>query len=462
MRKCEKKIDARRIYGCRRRLFDKYKERTGALILGGALLLLPPDVGARTAVPSTLFISPPPFILMVRREMQVPPETAQRQLPPAIMHATPSKRGSKQQAERPLLLERANSIELAMIAHHLPFEISQLGRSFMGIVRDYLPVRSVSQLQAFLNNEGFRDFQAERLRGGSFDVFTIYSLFSLLQYQQATAPAAESARATECLVRLRTLIYPMIYDGNPDDQAEVERATEEFLHVAGFRGTSPRAQITDAQQLLGRHGHEDFENQPVPSIGQFGKRTLFALLAYSAGLDAASTRELVSRTLARAPQLPRLGRPELVPGRGFPQIPYPIPNYHFTPARGRWGYNRGSFGTISRRGYIHPAIDLFAPIGARLESPVDGTVVHLTRADTSRIGGNSVTIRARDGTYYYFAHMDRIMVQEGRPVRAGMQIGTVGNTGSAENTTPHCHFEVYIIRGGRRFHLDPDDIFVRP
>jgi murein DD-endopeptidase MepM/ murein hydrolase activator NlpD len=45
--------------------------------------------------------------------------------------------------------------------------------------------------------------------------------------------------------------------------------------------------------------------------------------------------------------------------------------------------------------------------------------------------------------YLYFAHLETREVERGDQVRAGQQIGTVGNTGNARYTRPHLHFGIY-------------------
>ncbi|MEW6722452.1 MAG: M23 family metallopeptidase, partial [Candidatus Micrarchaeota archaeon] len=374
---------------------------------------------------------------------------------PALF-SRPVKVGGKESMERSLILERANGIELAILANHIPFEAERAGAALIRIARGQLPVRSVADLQRFLNSEGIRDYEGRELAGGRFDVYTIYSLFRYLHLRQSdfNATRAERRQAAETLLRLRTVIYPLIYDRNPSEGllASVSR----FYRDCGFRNGG------ELQSFLGREGYRDFGNQPIPQIGEMGRRTLFALLSFAGDFRPDETPAIVADALRSAPRMPRIGAPQLSPGTALAHIPYPIPDYHFTPRSGNWGYNRGSFGTISRRGYLHPAIDLFAPLGARLVSPVEGTVVEVTSARDTRIGGNTVTIRDRSGTYYYFAHLDEVSVRQGDPVSAGTQIGRVGQTGSAEGTTPHCHFEIYRLRGRQRIHYNPDDVFMRP
>src|SRR5690606_5480939 len=65
------------------------------------------------------------------------------------------------------------------------------------------------------------------------------------------------------------------------------------------------------------------------------------------------------------------------------------------------------------------------------------------------IGGKVIWMRP-DGedVELYYAHLDRQDVRPGERVRAGDQIGLVGNTGNARGTSPHLHFGVYQRRTG--------------
>ncbi|NLG63534.1 MAG: M23 family metallopeptidase, partial [Candidatus Cloacimonetes bacterium] len=71
------------------------------------------------------------------------------------------------------------------------------------------------------------------------------------------------------------------------------------------------------------------------------------------------------------------------------------------------------------------------------------------------IGGKVIWMRP-DGedVELYYAHLDRQDVRPGERVRAGDQIGLVGNTGNARGTSPHLHFGVY--RNGGRVAINPE------
>lgn len=94
----------------------------------------------------------------------------------------------------------------------------------------------------------------------------------------------------------------------------------------------------------------------------------------------------------------------------------------------------------------HEGTDVFAAKGTPVVASADGK---LTVQRDSAVGGNAVRITEADGTYYYYAHLDRFAVgiEDGNRVRKGDIIGFVGRTGNAEGGAPHLHFEIH-PRGG--------------
>lgn len=90
---------------------------------------------------------------------------------------------------------------------------------------------------------------------------------------------------------------------------------------------------------------------------------------------------------------------------------------------------------------LHEGTDLFAERGTPLRSPTVGTV----RFGEGGLGGISVYVTQSDGTYFYFAHLDRRPpgLKNGQLVATGDIIGFVGTTGNAAGGSPHLHFEVH-------------------
>ena len=91
---------------------------------------------------------------------------------------------------------------------------------------------------------------------------------------------------------------------------------------------------------------------------------------------------------------------------------------------------------------LHLGNDIFAARSTKVRAPVGGTVRHVTGA----IAGHAFYLAGDDGTTYYGSHLDTLG-RAGR-VSAGEIIGTVGNTGIAQTTPPHLHFEIHPGGGG--------------
>ena len=62
-----------------------------------------------------------------------------------------------------------------------------------------------------------------------------------------------------------------------------------------------------------------------------------------------------------------------------------------------------------------------------------------------RLGGWRLWLIDAAGDEFYYAHLERYssLAVNGRRVKAGQLLGYVGNTGDAEETPPHLHFEIH-------------------
>lgn len=94
----------------------------------------------------------------------------------------------------------------------------------------------------------------------------------------------------------------------------------------------------------------------------------------------------------------------------------------------------------------HHGVEFQNPFGTSVFSAGDGVVVFADADKTTKFSpwtnfyGNVIIIRHPGEIYTLYAHLSAILVQAGDEVRAGDEIGKVGQTGGA--TGPHLHFEV--------------------
>lgn len=100
-------------------------------------------------------------------------------------------------------------------------------------------------------------------------------------------------------------------------------------------------------------------------------------------------------------------------------------------------YGRKSAGY--KKGY-HSGIDLVADEKDKyIYSVGQGRVVKV--GDDPKGWGNYVIVREDDGHDVLYAHLDRVIINEGRLAIPGSLIGIQGSTG--RSTGPHLHFEVW-------------------
>lgn len=98
-----------------------------------------------------------------------------------------------------------------------------------------------------------------------------------------------------------------------------------------------------------------------------------------------------------------------------------------------WGFPRSG-------GRTHKGVDMFAKRGTPTPAVTSGVV----RMRTVNLGGIVSYLYGDDGNKYYYAHLDGYPegLREGQRVERGQAIGFVGNSGNAEGTSPHLHFEI--------------------
>ena len=92
----------------------------------------------------------------------------------------------------------------------------------------------------------------------------------------------------------------------------------------------------------------------------------------------------------------------------------------------------------------HHGEDIFAPLGAPLLAVADGT---LFSVGWNNRGGYRLWLRDRQGNQFYYAHLSAFspLAVDGNEVKAGDVIGFLGNTGDAQTTPYHLHFEIHPV-----------------
>jgi murein DD-endopeptidase MepM/ murein hydrolase activator NlpD len=151
---------------------------------------------------------------------------------------------------------------------------------------------------------------------------------------------------------------------------------------------------------------------------------------------APTTPKAPGQTRPNGAQLPMLGvpsglQPKLTAGG------YVFPVYGPASFTDTYGAFRGDV-----PGNWHHGDDIFAPLGAPILACAEGIVFSV---GWNNVGGNRLWLRDSQGNEFYYAHLSAFtpLAKNGHRVKAGEVIGFVGNTGDAEATPPHLHFEVH-------------------
>lgn len=115
-----------------------------------------------------------------------------------------------------------------------------------------------------------------------------------------------------------------------------------------------------------------------------------------------------------------------------------------------------TYGDYRSGGRRHKGNDLLAPRMTEVYAVADGVVIHV---GTNRLSGRNVRIEHEEGWTSHYVHLNNDNlgtddgnapwtltvapgVEEGMAVSKGQLIGWVGDSGNAEGTTTHTHFEL--------------------
>jgi murein DD-endopeptidase MepM/ murein hydrolase activator NlpD len=96
-----------------------------------------------------------------------------------------------------------------------------------------------------------------------------------------------------------------------------------------------------------------------------------------------------------------------------------------------------TWGAPRSGGRRHQGVDMIGTRGIPVLAVVDG----VAEPKTNALGGTTIWFSGVDGHKYYYAHLDGYL-QLGS-VKAGTPIGTLGQSGNAQFSIPHLHFEIH-------------------
>jgi len=107
---------------------------------------------------------------------------------------------------------------------------------------------------------------------------------------------------------------------------------------------------------------------------------------------------------------------------------------------------------VFRHKIFHAGIDIANDRGTPVYATADGTVSFAGRSGPS---GNLIRIEHASGYQTRYAHLERIFVNVGEPVRKGQIIASVGMSGVS--TGYHLHYEIFVV--ARRTTVNPTSFF---
>jgi murein DD-endopeptidase MepM/ murein hydrolase activator NlpD len=102
-------------------------------------------------------------------------------------------------------------------------------------------------------------------------------------------------------------------------------------------------------------------------------------------------------------------------------------------------FSRARFHPILHLARPHEGIDLAAPYGTPVVAPAAGRVMRISHQTGY---GLVLEVEHGNGIETKYAHLSKVVVQEGQQVTRGQPIAAVGNSGLS--TGPHLHYEVHV------------------
>jgi murein DD-endopeptidase MepM/ murein hydrolase activator NlpD len=186
----------------------------------------------------------------------------------------------------------------------------------------------------------------------------------------------------------------------------------------------------------------DHGGLPAQSEIQIGYAEANAQASEAAPLPQAPSLPTTTNASPKEPKSngipPILSKPQTVTPKQNPQG-YVFPVYGESSYSDTYGGFRGDVS-----GGWHHGDDIFAALGTPILAVAHGTVFSV---GWNKIGGWRLWLRDDKGWEYYYAHLSAYtpLAVNGAVVNAGDVLGFVGNTGDAQGTPYHLHFEVHPV-----------------
>jgi murein DD-endopeptidase MepM/ murein hydrolase activator NlpD len=222
--------------------------------------------------------------------------------------------------------------------------------------------------------------------------------------------------------------------------------------------------LADWGQAIALEQKSQLIDKPTPGHHDFVTALDITLTADHGGLPAQSEIQIgyaeANAQASEPPPLPVAPSQPTTTGKqpkkpkknsgGPPVLSKPL---NIKPELGKGGYVFPVYGNSSYAdtygalrsdvpGGWHHGDDIFAALGAPVLAVEHGTVFSV---GWNKVGGWRLWLRDDRGNEFYYAHLSAYspFAVNGAIVSAGDVLGFVGNTGDAQGTPYHCHFEVH-------------------
>lgn len=270
-----------------------------------------------------------------------------------------------------------------------------------------------------LDEVSLRTSYLDRLsRRGSDVVTRLFALEDNYAGQQQSMMAALASQQTtkDELDRLALDILSRLEDANADYNAV----------VAAYEKQEEERRIREEQERLRREEEERLRREEEE------RQRLAALSTTTTAAPGASTTSAPTTTTTAA-----TGTTTTEP----PPTTEPPSGSKACPVNGAVSFT-DTWGAPRSGGRTHQGVDMIAARGTPLAAIESGFI---RRMGNGGLGGITIYLNGDGGDEYYYAHLDAWAagLSVGQSVSAGETIGYVGNTGNAQYTIPHLHFEFH-------------------
>lgn len=249
---------------------------------------------------------------------------------------------------------------------------------------------------------------------------------------------------------LESLEIAVVRQANADSAAreavalseQAEQAAAEARTTADARAGSTQVAF-DATAAQKAEYDQQLQQAQITLLSLEGARDAYQTWqqqqAARAAAEAAQAAA-AAKTAAQAAEKARNSPPPRPSPTGTPVRSLPTPTPTPTGTGTAVAPTSGRFTTCweMRWGTMHYGVDIAAPIGTSIYSPLAGRVL---RAGPASGFGLAVYIQHDDGSVTVYGHINDYFVTAGQRVSAGTVIAEVGNKG--QSTGPHLHFEVH-------------------